>query len=364
MRVTNRDLYYQLVKDIGNNTESLLRLNKQISSAKRVHRPSEDPVGMASVLGYRTELNAIDQFKKDINFGNGWISRTDTILQDVDDLLGRASELATSQASDTATAATRQGAAKEIRQITSQIIGLANSKYGNKYMFGGTMTQTPPFLEVNVDAWVADVGTIAAAAPAAPAMGDRYINSTNNHIYAYDGTAWTDQGAPAAGTVVQVDDQGDELYVYNATSGWMRQYQGNDASFSVKIGKTDTVEVNIPGDEVFRNTAGDIFKTLMRLERAMQGNDADGIRQSLADITASSQVLANNLSSVGARVNRFEHTQSVLEKASVDSKERMSEIEDLDFAEAITAIQNQQTIYQATLKSAAMITEMSLVDFI
>jgi flagellin-like hook-associated protein FlgL len=42
----------------------------------------------------------------------------------------------------------------------------------------------------------------------------------------------------------------------------------------------------------------------------------------------------------------------------------VSDIEDLDYAEAITALQNQQTIYQATLKSASMITGLSLVDYI
>lgn len=364
MRVTNRDLYYQLVKDIGSNSEKLTELNKQISSAKRISKPSDDPVGMSSVLVYRTELNAFDQFSKSIDLGSGWLSRTDTILQDMDNLMGRVAELATAQASSTATAVTRVGAAKEIMQIRNQILGLANSKYGNKYMFGGTMTQTAPFLDVDVDKWQADVGTIAATPPVGAVAGARYIDTDDNHIYSYDGTTWTDLGAPAAGTAVMVSDQQNELYVYDTAKGWLKQYQGNDDTFSVKIGKTDAVQTNLPGSDVFRNSSGDIFKTLMSLERALKNNDVPNISASMSDITSSTQVISNNLASVGARMNRLDYTKSVLLKSETDTKEQKSKIEDLDYAEAVLTLQNQQVIYQATLKSSAMIASMSLVDFI
>jgi len=294
MRVTNRDLYYQLVKDIGNVSEKMVDLNKQISSAKRINKPSEDPVGMASVLVSRTELNAFNQFSENISYANSWLTSTDTILQDVDDLLARAAELATSQSSSTATADTRIGAAEEINEIYQQILGLANSKYGNKYMFGGTMTQTAPFEDV----------------------------------------------------------------------GGVVQYQGNDDAFSIKIGKTDMVQVSISGSDVFANPSGNILSTLSNLEQALRNNDQSAISASLTDIEASSQVISNNLASVGARINRLDFTQTRLESAKTNTTERLSEIEDLDYAEAILALQNQQVIYKATLQSASMITSMSLVDFI
>ncbi|HPS93251.1 MAG TPA: hypothetical protein PK600_02160, partial [Deltaproteobacteria bacterium] len=122
MKITNRLLYSELVKDLNSNTEKLFKLNNQISSGKRINAPSDDPLGLASVLGYRTELNAFAQFQKAINYSDGWLSRTDSILQDMDDLLGRASELAVQQSSGTATAQTREGAAEEIRQIREMIL--------------------------------------------------------------------------------------------------------------------------------------------------------------------------------------------------------------------------------------------------
>jgi len=272
----------------------MLKLNKQLSSAKRINKPSEDPVGMASVLVSRTELKAFEQFSRSIVYGRGWLKNTDTTLQELDSLLARASELATSQSSNTATADTRAGTAEEVREIYEHILGLANSKYGNKYMFGGTKTQTAPF---------EDVGGVA-------------------------------------------------------------QYNGNDDTFSVKIGKTDTVQISLPGSEVFTNPSGNVFTALSNLEQALRNNDQSAIRDSLTDIKAAALVISNNLASIGARENRLDYTETRLLTAKTNTKEQMSEIEDLDYAEALLFLQNQQIIYQATLKSASMITSMSLVDFI
>jgi len=360
MRVSNRFLYYQLVNDINESTEKMFKLNGQISSGKRIDSPSEDPLGLANVLIYRTELNELDEFKKSIDMANGWLSSTDSILQDTDDLLSRAAELAVQHASATSNNELRQGAAAEIKEIRHMVLSHANAKYGNKYMFGGTQTQTSPFINTDIENWLDNVGIIAAAPPGAPADGDRYIDTDDDHIYQYNAatTNWVDQGLPADGASAIVDSTG-ELYVY--TSGqWLTQYQGNSSTFSIKIGKESPEAINLPGDQVFT----DSIMTLMRLEKALKNNDLSGIQNSLGELEYSSKVVMNNLARIGAKVNRLDHTKTVHERSIVDKKERISLIEDLDYAEAITSLQNQQTIYQATLKSSALITQMSLVDFV
>jgi len=366
MRISNRFLYYQLVKDLGANSEKLFRLNSQISSAKKLDKPSEDPLGLAKVLVNRSELSAFGQFQKSITQASGWLTRTESIASSSDDLLTRASELATQMASSTQNAATRAGAAEEIKGLREELLGLANSRYGNKYLFGGTMTQTPPFLNADaalmqdgVDTVAADAAGAAANLGGAAAAGDRYINTTDGNIYQYDGAAWQVSAAAAEGISAAV---GDDIRVY-ADGRWSSIYGGNSASFSVQIGKNDTVEINLPGDELFMNPSGSAIGTLMKLEKAMRDNDQQGIQDLLGDIEDASVVLNNKLAKVGAVMNRLDTTTSVIRQAAVENQAVTSEIEDLDYADAITRLQNQQTIYQAALQSASMITGMSLVDY-
>jgi flagellar hook-associated protein 3 FlgL len=369
MRVSNRFLYYQIVKDLGKSTEKLFTLNNQISSGKRVNKPSDDPLGLSQVLIYRSELNAVSQFQRSIDHANGWLTRTDSICSIVDDALGRASELAVQEASATATAETRAGAAVEIGNIREMILSQANSKYGNKYLFGGTMTQAPPFLRADAALWQDDVNTGAADHAGAvanlggtAAAGDRYINTTDGNIYEYDGTDWQVSTAAAEGISAIVNDQS-ELYIYSGGQ-WTSQYRGNTSTFSVKIGKEDAVGINIPGSELFTNPAGDVLMTLMRLEKALLDNDQQGIQRALGDIETSGTVVANKLAKVGAVVNRLDNTKAILLNAELDVKESVSDIEDLDYGDAYTQLKNQQTIYEASLKSTATITSMSLIDFI
>jgi flagellar hook-associated protein 3 FlgL len=368
MKISNRMLYDQVTRDISRNTEILFKLNGQISSGKRINTPSDDPLGLSSVLTNRTELNMFDQYSRSINYATGWLNRMESLVQDTDDLLARASELTVQQSSTTASAETRAGAAEEIKQIRSMLLSNANAKYGNKYIFSGTRTQTPPYLLVDAEKWGPDVSTLSATDPATPADGDRYINTATNSIRQYSAatSTWVDQ-TPAEGDAAIVSDQ-DKMFVFNEGQ-WKSAYQGNDSTFSLQIGRGSTVQTNIPGSSVFSNNTtttgeGDATMTLLRLERALRSNDVAGIRAEITEIEESSIVLNNNLALIGSNINKLDHTKSVIDTARVDTKKSISNIEDLDYAEAITSLQNQQTIYQATLKSASMITGMSLVDYI
>lgn len=364
MRVTNRMLYSHLVKDIGVSTDKMLKLNTQVSSGKRIIKPSDDPIGMSIVLQDRTELSGLDQNASSINYANGLVTQTESVFDSITDLLDRTLELATSQSAASASAQTRTATAAEVREILGSIYSLANTQYNGKYIFGGTRTDTAPFLEMNANNLAEDVLTFAASPPAGAVSGDRYIDTDNNHIYSYDGAAWTDLGAPAEGTIVQVTDQSDDLYVYSSASGWQTQYQGNNDTFNVKIGKTDMVKANIPGNEIFRNDDGDIFKTIMNFQRALESNDQTGIQAAIAEIWDAKDVISNNLAIVGARMNRFDYRETAIASAEVTLKAHKSAVEDVDYAEAVTALENQTTIYEATLKSASMITRLSLVDYI
>ena len=97
MKISNQMLYSHVTMGIDQSSEKMYKLNEQISSGKRINSPSDDPLGLSTVLAYRSELSANTQYESNIDYANGQLSQMDTSLQQVDNLLARAKELATSQ---------------------------------------------------------------------------------------------------------------------------------------------------------------------------------------------------------------------------------------------------------------------------
>ena len=62
MRVTQRQVYGNIVSRMGTALSGLMESNLQSSSQKRINRPSDDAVGMTRVLDYRTSLESISQY--------------------------------------------------------------------------------------------------------------------------------------------------------------------------------------------------------------------------------------------------------------------------------------------------------------
>lgn len=145
MRVTNQLVFNTITSNLFKNTERLYQTQNILSSGKRINRPADDPTGMAHVLDYRQSIAIIEQYSRNIQRGESWLSQTDATLGSVDELLMRAKELAVYQATETSTAQTRAIAAKEIKNIHDQLMQLANTKVDQSYIFAGHQTDISPY---------------------------------------------------------------------------------------------------------------------------------------------------------------------------------------------------------------------------
>lgn len=123
------------------------KLQNQIETGKKVNRPSDDPVVAMKGIGYRTALDKVEQFQRNIGEVNNLLDSSDDALDKVGSALHRANELAVKAASDTTTADDRAKIESELDQLRAHIQNIANTKVGDKYIFSGTKTTTPLFDE-------------------------------------------------------------------------------------------------------------------------------------------------------------------------------------------------------------------------
>ena len=137
MRVSLRNQYSNFLYNLQDTQSRLMDLNMQASSQKRINKPSDDPVGTARVLNYRTSLSSIDQYRSNIDTAKVWLGLADESMIQVSTLLTKLKGLAEQGASGTMTASDREATSYEVRQIFSQLVNLANSRFEGNSIFGG-----------------------------------------------------------------------------------------------------------------------------------------------------------------------------------------------------------------------------------
>lgn len=145
LRVTQRQVYGNIVSRMGTALSGLMESNLQSSSQKRINRPSDDAVGMTRVLDYRTSLESINQYQRNVDTAQGWLNLADNTLITVSTNLSRCIELAQEASNGPLNADNREQISYELRQIYEQMIQLANTKYGDSYIFAGHKNDEPPF---------------------------------------------------------------------------------------------------------------------------------------------------------------------------------------------------------------------------
>lgn len=107
-----------------------------------------------------------------------------------------------------------------------------------------------------------------------------------------------------------------------------------------------------------------IFTALIRLRDALLANDTNAISRSGAMIDTAQQKTLNSIAEVGTRSQRLEMTQNRLADEKTCLESLLSQTMDVNLAEAITRFQNEQTVYQAGLATAAALLRNSLLDYL
>lgn len=159
MRVTNNMLVMNFMNDYNNNLERMQKDQNMLSSGKRINKPSDDPVAVASSLRIKTDISRNDAYTKNVDDATSWLDLTDSALGQLGDLLQRTRELAVQGSNGTLTQNDMQKIADEIGQLKAQMIQVGNTQYNGRYIFAGFKTTTQPFTDAS-NSYSGDSGAI------------------------------------------------------------------------------------------------------------------------------------------------------------------------------------------------------------
>lgn len=306
MRVTNRMLHNTLLTNLNRNLRMMQKTQEQMSSGKKISRPSDNPIDTTLIMGMQSIIAEQEVHIKNMDDGIGWLEATDKALGNVGEVLARASELALQGSTGTSDDASRLAIAQEIGQLIDELKQIFNTNYAGRYIFGGTNTGSPPFVEEEI-------------------AGVTYT------VYKGNGSPEGDLNWEIApGVTMAINATGAKAFAVDLTT-------------DPKEPKMITVLKNI------------------KQELETSGGDPGAYTD---ELNAQVDHILQQRAVAGAKVRRLEMAQARSSDVVLDLKELNSKLEDIDIAEATMNYAMQEAVYQAALMTGAKILQPSLLNFL
>lgn len=300
-RVTTASTSRAMLTNINRNGQSLAAAQERIASGKQIQRPSDAPAQVLSALDYRSQLRRNEQLGRNTLDAQAWLDNADSSLTHSVERLTRARTLIVGGTNASADAQGRAAYAAEIRAIKEELLQTANTRYLGRPIFAGT--------DDVASAYVAD-GT-------------------------YQGNAGIVERNVAPGVSVRVNRTGPEIF---------------GAAVDVGAGAN-------PMD-------GNVFQVLDAIAAALESGDVETARSGLDRITELTDRIERAQVEMGARSKQIEEISFRNAEVDIELKFALSEVEDVDMAEALIEVQVQEMAYQAALGVAAKVIQPTLLDFL
>jgi flagellar hook-associated protein 3 FlgL len=368
----------------------------QLTSTKRVNRPSDDPVAAAHAERAQASISRIDADKRGTEMSRTLMTQTESALGDAGELLQSARELLVSAGNGSFSDSERQSLATQLQGIRAQLLSVANRGDGaNGYLFGGQGSQQAPF--VDASGGVQYRGTAGQALiagdetlPVSLDGGATWLSARSGNgqfetsVVASTGSAWIDAGSVVDPSAIT----GDTYDIQFSLSGTQMTYsvlKGGVATAAVNVpyesGKAITVDgmsvtltgAPAAGDDFKLAPSGATLSVFDMLDRAVADLSSTGKSNSqvtqdnvmnMRDLDQAVTRLQTARSEVGGILNRIDGVSDRLDGLKLQGQTEKSNAEDLDMVQALSDFQNQQTGYDAALKSYSMVQRLSLFQYI
>ncbi len=145
MRITDNMAMNAVLQGQGRATQRLVTASRVASSGERVGAPSDDPVAWTAAHGHDARLARMENRTQTVTRASGDLDVAESTLASVGDLLQQARELAQTAANGAVDAQTRANLGTQVADIRRAVLGQANTRGANGYLFGGTRNDQPPF---------------------------------------------------------------------------------------------------------------------------------------------------------------------------------------------------------------------------
>jgi flagellar hook-associated protein 3 FlgL len=396
MRISTAALFQSGIDGILRNQARLAATQQQLASGTRMVSAKDDPVGWARAASLDRQLAELAQYQSNAGIARHRLSLEETALSDATDSLNRIRELALQANSGSQSAESRKNLALEMRNRLEALLAQANADDGEgRYLFGGSADAVAPFSLVGGNASYAgdqSVRVISLSAERSVATGDVgdqvFLNlRSGNGRFAVSAPA-TNAGSAqlSAARLVDASAYDDGAYQLSFAAG---QYEVRDAGNNLVASgvyasgnaiRFRGVELSVNGTPadgdvitLAPSTQRDVFaivEDLIDLAQTVPADAAGRAQQQTAFLTAFQEIdgaldhLNEVRAGVGIRLAAADDAQAQAEALDVAGQGALSELRDLDYAEASGRLNMELTALQAAQQAYLRVQGLSLFDLL
>jgi len=403
MRISTQQLFNRGLEQIQDVTAQQQKTQLQLSTGKKVLTPADDPVASARILELNQELAINEQFQRNIDLVDGRLELQDDMLGSIDNVVQRVRELAVTAGNGILNGNDLNSIAVEAEVLLDQLAGLLNSQDASgEYLFSGFQGGEEPFQKNISGAYTYEGDEGRRFVQVGPSVSiastengkDIFQNVAVNENTFYTLSGSTNQSEPAAQiTTGQVIDQAlyDAFYPEDLTISFNTptDYNITEASTGRVVlanqpyVSNDPISVNgiqfeisgapVAGDSFFVQSSEKqgVLTTVEKFVYGLQHfNSTEAGREAFSSVINSAIANLDNAetsilearSQIGARLNTIESTKEQLLDVEILTKEILTKIEAIDYAEAISLLSIQQMTLEAAYSSYSQVTSLSLFD--
>ncbi|WP_339817955.1 flagellar hook-associated protein FlgL [Paenibacillus sp. FSL R7-0216] len=145
LRVTSNMMSNQVLRNLNRNLNKMSEQQNQLSTGRKINKPSDDPVGVTYALRYRSELSANDQYSRNVDTALGWLDTTDSVMSQAEDVMNRLKELAVQASTGTNPQSALDSISSEFQELKKQLSDLGNTQINGKFIFNGQTYNIEPY---------------------------------------------------------------------------------------------------------------------------------------------------------------------------------------------------------------------------
>ena len=306
MKISTHLLFDRASTQMSTVQSNLTQTQAQLAQGKQIINASDAPNQAATIQRMKSILSRQESYQSSLNTVKARLQGEDSTLQSVSELLIRAKEVAVQGANDTLNTGDRKALANEMQSLRDQMLSLANTRDSNgNFLFAGSRVKQPAFAE-------------------------------------------TANGSPV--------------------------YMGDQTRMNVRVGDQQNIPINRTGTDAFvpvarldkdGSTVGvGFFQVMDNLIAGLNTANGSDIRRGAGELDNLQQGLSLAHAQVGTNLNMVDQQTAIIDDTTLNLKSTLSSIEDLDYASAITKMNQQMLSLEAAQASFAKVSQLNLFNYI